>query len=249
LNAAPIPGLLVSYTHSYVNDHARRLIAQTRMPYIAFGLDRAIAGLAGAFWWSERQRKAGTERADGDAQTFVHERPGSERAALEYLATQGVSIVPATLATNEAQAITAAKEMGSPIVLKIASADIAHKSDIGGVALNLGDEQAVGAAYRRIMETCRMRGPNARIDGVLVSPMREHGIELIVGLSRDPQWGPVLAVGLGGIWVEVLQDVSLRILPTDAGEIRRMLTELRGQSCWQASAASRPRIWMLSPRR
>ena len=90
---------------------------------------------------------------------------------------QGVPVVPATVATDEAQAIAAAREFGGPVVLKIASADIPHKSDIGGVALNLGDERAVSAAFRRIMETCRMRAPNARLDGVLVSPMRERGIE------------------------------------------------------------------------
>ena len=228
LNAVPIPAFLASYTHNYVNDHARKIIEQTRVPYVAFGLDRAIAGLAGAFWWSERQRDSRIAPAHGIAGSIVDERPVSERAALDYLATQGVPVVPATLATSEARAIAAAKEIDGPVVLKIASADIAHKSDIGGVALNLEDERAVGAAFRRIMEACRIRAPEARVDGVLVSPMRERGIEFIVGLSCDPQWGPVLAVGLGGIWVEVLQDVSLRILPTNVSEIRRMLTELRG---------------------
>ena len=228
LNAAPIPGFLASYTHNTVNGHAKKIIEQLEVPYVAFGLDRAIAGLAGAFWWSERQRHSRTAPADGIAGSIVNHRPVSERAALDYLATQGVPVVPAILATSEAQAIAAAKQIGGPVVLKIASADIAHKSDIGGVALNLEDERAVGAAFRRIIEACRMRAPEARIDGVLVSPMRERGIELIVGLSCDPQWGPVLAVGLGGIWVEVLQDVSLRLLPTNASEIHCMLNELRG---------------------
>jgi acetate---CoA ligase (ADP-forming) len=78
------------------------------------------------------------------------------------------------------------------------------------------------------MEAARTSAPSAHLDGVLVSPMRERGVELIVGLSRDPQWGLVLAVGLGGVWVEILQDVSLRVLPVDTAEIRRMLAELRG---------------------
>ena len=111
------------------------------------------------------------------------------------------------------------------MVLKIASDDIAHKSDIGGVALNLEGDAAVAEAFRRIMAAAPA---GARVDGVLVAPMRSGGLELFVGCTRDPQWGPVIAVGLGGVWVEVLQDVALRPLPIDAAEVRRMLGELRG---------------------
>jgi acyl-CoA synthetase (NDP forming) len=228
LNEAPIPGLLVSYTPSHVNVHARKLVQLTQAPYLAFGLDRAIAGLAGVSWWSERLRQPRNATPDAPAVEALRERPSSERAALQFLEQHGVPVVPATLAVDEAQAVAAAVRIGAPVVLKIASPDIAHKSDIGGVALNLEGEGAVRAAFRRVMDAARTRVPQARIEGVLVSPMRERGIELLVGLSRDPQWGPVLAVGLGGVWVEVLEDVSLRVLPLDASEIRRMLTELRG---------------------
>ena len=115
--------------------------------------------------------------------------------------------------------------IGGRVVLKIASDDIAHKSDIGGVALNLQGDDAVAEAFRRIMTVAPA---GARVDGVLVAPMRSGGLELFVGCTRDPQWGPVIAVGLGGVWVEVLQDVALRPLPIDAAEVRRMLAELRG---------------------
>lgn len=111
------------------------------------------------------------------------------------------------------------------MVLKIASADIQHKSDIGGVALNVAGDDAVAAAFRRIMAAAPA---GTKVDGVLVSPMRERGLELFVGCTRDPQWGPVLAVGLGGLFVEVLQDVALRILPVTPAEVRRMLGELKG---------------------
>jgi acyl-CoA synthetase (NDP forming) len=227
LNETPVPGLLVSYTPGHVNDRARRLVAEYQAPYFAFGLDRAIEGLAGVFRWSERQRTL--RPTPGAALPQISgERPSSERAALEFLARHGVPVVPATLATDEAQAIAAARSIGGPVVLKIASPDIAHKSDIGAVALNVEGERAVGAVFRRIMDAARTHAPAAKLDGVLVSPMRERGIELIVGVSRDPQWGPVLAVGLGGVWVEVLRDASLRVLPVDTDEIRRMLTGLRG---------------------
>jgi acetate---CoA ligase (ADP-forming) len=111
------------------------------------------------------------------------------------------------------------------VVLKIASADIQHKSDIGGVALNLEGDDAVAEAFRRVMSVAPQ---GTRVEGVLVSPMRENGLELFVGCTRDPQWGPVLAVGLGGIFVEILQDVALRVLPVTPDEVRRMLSELKG---------------------
>ncbi len=229
LNEADVPGLLVSYTPAVVNDHAKKIIGETKAPYVACGFDRAISAFAGAFWWSKRQREA--KQSGAIAQTLQRssgERPSSERAALEYFERKGVPVVPATVAVDEAQAVAAANGYGGRVVLKIASPDIAHKSDIGGVALNLDGEQAVRSAYRRIVDAARSHAPDARIDGVIVSPMRDRGVELIVGMSRDAQWGPVLAVGLGGVWVEVLQDVSLRILPTHVGEIRNMLTELKG---------------------
>lgn len=227
LNDAPIPGILASYTHTYVNDHARRLLQANGAPYFAFGLDRAIAALGGVMAWSQRLRRWRGAVA-GSAIEASHEQPSSERAALAFLARHGVPVVPAALVEGEAAAVAAFRTRGGPVVLKIASDDIPHKSDIGGVALDLDSEQAVAAAYRRIMASVQKGAPAARVAGVLVSPMRERGVELIVGIARDPQWGLVLAVGLGGVWVEVMKDVSLRVLPVDADEIRTMLDELRG---------------------
>jgi succinyl-CoA synthetase beta subunit len=156
--------------------------------------------------------------------------PDTERAVLDHLARHGVPVVPATLVTDEASAVAAAASFRGPVVLKIASADIQHKSDIGGVALNVAGEAAVAAAFRRVMAAAPA---GARVDGVLVSPMRERGLELFVGCTRDPQWGAVLAVGLGGIFVEVLQDVALRVLPVTPAEVRRMLGELKGAKMLQ----------------
>jgi len=96
------------------------------------------------------------------------------------------------------------------------------------VILNVLGDAAVSDAYTRVLAAARDRCPGAQVDGAIVAPMRGRGIELFVGCSRDPQWGTVLAVGLGGVWVEVLQDVALRLLPVDAGEVRRMLGSLRG---------------------
>ena len=228
LNDIAVPGVLASYTHAVVNEHARKIIEATGAPYCAFGLDRAVSALGGVFWWSGMQRDARTTVPAASVPRRVDQRPVSERAALAYLAAQGVPVVPATLVRDAAAAVAAARALGGAVVLKIDSPDIAHKSDIGAVALNLEGDEAVSAAFARVVAAARIHAPHAAVDGVLVAPMRERGIELIVGMARDPVWGPVLAVGLGGVWVETLKDVALRVLPVDAAEVRRMLQELRG---------------------
>jgi len=136
--------------------------------------------------------------------------------------------VPGSIASDAAAAVAAARALDAPVVIKIASPDIAHKSDIGGVVLNLAGDDAVRAGFEQVMAAARKNCPQARLDGAIVAPMRGRGIELLVGFTRDPQWGPILAVGLGGVWVEVLQDAALRPLPVDAAEVRRMLAGLRG---------------------
>jgi acetate---CoA ligase (ADP-forming) len=233
LAALPVPGFLVSYTNTRVNDFAQTIIAETGANYLACGLDRALTGLSGAFWWSQRYR----EHTDAlktkssyvkVAPTSNIERPRSEHEALAFLGRQGIPVVPIILAKNVDQAVAAARQLGSAVVVKIASPDIAHKSDMGGVVLNLQGDDAVREAMARVLQAAANQYPNALIEGVLVAPMRERGIELFVGYTRDPQWGPVLAVGLGGVWVEILQDVAIRPLPVDAREIKRMLQGLRG---------------------
>lgn len=224
-----VPGLLVSYTNTIVNDMARRIIRDFGVNYLACGLDRALTGLAGAMKWSERYRAAATRKDLAPALAEAgSERPQSEREALEYLARRGVPVVPASLVTNADHAVAAARSLGCAVVIKVASPDIAHKSDIGAVALNLQGDDAVRAGFDQVMSAAREHCPTARLDGAIVAPMRGRGIELFVGFSRDPQWGPILAVGLGGVWVEVLQDVVLRRLPVDTDEVKRTLSGLRG---------------------
>lgn len=132
------------------------------------------------------------------------------------------------------------------MVLKIASAQIPHKTEVGGVALNLQGDEAVAEAWGAMHARVRAARPDAHIDGILVAPMRPEGLELFVGTLRDPQWGAVLAVGLGGIWVEVLQDTSLRLLPVTPADVKNMLAELRGSRLlegWRgAPAADRDKI-------
>lgn len=142
----------------------------------------------------------------------------------------GIATSGASLATSREQAVEIAGELGFPAVLKVLSADIPHKSDMGGVKLGLADVEAVAVAYDEIMEALKARVPGARLDGVSVQKMAAPGIEVIVGVSRDPQFGPLLMFGLGGVFVEVLKDVAFRLIPLTDLDVSEMMSEVRGMA-------------------
>ncbi|WP_074955314.1 acetate--CoA ligase family protein [Alicyclobacillus macrosporangiidus] len=166
--------------------------------------------------------------------------PWPEHRAREFLRDRGVPVIPGRLATQVEEAVSAARSLGYPVALKIQSADIAHKSDVGGVRLDIRSDEQVRDAYVSIIRNVRDNSPESRVDGVLVTPMRSGGVELLVGIVRDPLWGPVLAVGLGGVFVEVLQDTALRVLPVGKEDIREMLVELRGAALLQGARGTLP---------
>ncbi len=132
------------------------------------------------------------------------------------------------LADSRLSAIQIAKELEFPVALKISSPDIIHKSDVGGVKLNLGSAEAVEKAFDELLSAVKSSNPQARIDGVLVSKMASPGLEVIAGMNRDPQFGPVILFGLGGIMVEMFQDVSLRLLPFAREDALSMIREIKG---------------------
>ena len=121
------------------------------------------------------------------------------------------------------------EEIGYPAVLKISSVDITHKSDAGGVKVNLKDKAAVEKAYDDIMASCTSKYPDANIEGVAVQGMAKIGTEVIIGMTKDPSFGPVLMFGLGGIFVEVLKDVAFRIVPLDKNDASEMIQEIKGK--------------------
>ncbi|MBN2408419.1 MAG: acetate--CoA ligase family protein, partial [Candidatus Aminicenantes bacterium] len=136
-----------------------------------------------------------------------------EHEAYDVLRAYRFPVIESRLAETELGAVQAARALGFPVVLKIASPDIVHKFDFDGVRLDLKDEVGVGQAYRDILKNVRRRKPDARIAGVTVEKMAPPGKEIILGMSRDPQFGPVLMFGLGGIYVEALEDVTFRLAP------------------------------------
>lgn len=152
----------------------------------------------------------------------------SEAEAKRLLALAGIPCVPEQPCATAEDAVRAAEAMGYPVVLKILSPDIIHKSEIGGVLLNVSDASAVRAGFADLLQRARDHAPAARIEGVLVAKQVKGGIEVAMGIVNDPVFGPVAMVGLGGIFIEVLQDVVFRRCPFSTLEAETMIRQLRG---------------------
>ena len=164
----------------------------------------------------------------------------TEVESKELLKKAGIPVVEAKLARSKKEAISMGKEMGFPVVLKISSPDVVHKSDSGGVKLGLANATQVGKAYTEIISSVKQAYPEAQIEGVSVQPMAPSGVEVIVGMSKDPQFGPVLMFGLGGILVEVLKDVSFRIVPVTERDAREMIREIKGYPILEGYRGQKP---------
>jgi acyl-CoA synthetase (NDP forming) len=245
IESSPIPVIPIGSTCVDISGWGKEVLARHRLSVLP-GMDVGIAALGKALRWLENRGSAsiGDAFAAAAVAAAVPARvaaggPWSEAEARELLASAGVPVVPGGLAKSADEAVVIAREVGLPVALKICSARITHKSDIGGVALGLSSEAEVRAAYEKV-SAAGATVTGAAIDGVLVTPMRGGGVELLAGVTVDPTFGPVLAVGLGGVWVEVLADTSLRVLPVGAEEVRRMLGELRGSSLLRGARGSMP---------
>jgi acyl-CoA synthetase (NDP forming) len=256
---SPVPVFLSSNTCLDLPDYPRRLLAENDL-YLLPGIDlgmRAIGHLARWRQWRDELLarpvqavpfgdsafgdSAFGDSAFGDGEVSCPAGVWAEDEGRQLLATHGVVMVPGRLVASEQEARQAFEELGGvPVAVKICSRDIAHKSDIGGVALSVDSAEGAARAYRTVLGAARDAVPTATVRGVLVSPMREPGVDLIVGVTSDPTFGPVLAVGLGGIWVEVVRDSALRILPVDADDVRAMVTGLRGAPLLLGGRGQRP---------
>lgn len=204
----------------------------------ASGLD-ALVRLASLTQISGLYRTADTSRdvsgggvpihasADAAAQPLDPAAFTNEWHAKRVLAEAGIPVASERLAVDVEDAVRGARTIGYPVVLKIASHDIPHKTEVGGVALDLGDDEAVRLAHARLLDNAARLAPQARVDGVVVARMERGGVELIAGVSRDPVFGPVVMVGMGGIHAEVLQDVAVQVAPVSPTEALRMLRSLR----------------------
>ena len=153
----------------------------------------------------------------------------TEIESKRILIDAGIHCTDTRLARTREEALSLADAIGYPVVLKISSTGITHKSDAGGVRVNLNSRADVEAAYDGIMTSARQKFPSADIEGISVQTMAKAGIEVIMGMTQDPTFGPVLMFGLGGILVEVLKDVSFRIAPLEQKDAAAMIGEIKGR--------------------
>ncbi len=152
----------------------------------------------------------------------------TETESKQLLKEAGIPVVETKLANSKEEAISISREIGFPVALKVVSPDILHKSDCGGVHLSLEDETQVGRSFTDIITAAKQANPSALIQGVSVQKMIKTGVEVIMGMSKDAQFGPAIMFGIGGVFVEVLNDVSFGIVPITKNDAARMIKEIKG---------------------
>jgi acyl-CoA synthetase (NDP forming) len=171
-------------------------------------------------------------KVKNQGRNYVH-----EAEAVQVVKSYGFQIPKSKIATNEDDCVNLSEEIGYPVVLKISSPDIVHKVDVGGVELNLKNAQEVRDAFQRIMQNIRQAKGDASIVGINIQEFIRNGKEVIIGMKRDPQFGPLLMFGLGGIYVEIFRDVSFRLVPIkelgarhmiDSTKVSKILLGVRG---------------------
>jgi len=232
------PIVVMGNTLTDITPVGRDVASQTGFPGVLGGIHHGLTALGRAVRWSELYRASLAATAAAPSPSLsasaptplsLPDEPGaswSEYRASAFVAEHGIPVVPSVLATDPIAAAEAANALGYPVVVKLAADEIEHKSDIGGVKVGLRDPAEVMAAYADVVSAGREVG--ADVQGALVQPQRSGGVELLVGIVTDPVWGQVLAVGLGGVWVEILRDTAIRVLPVDRDQILQALRSLRG---------------------
>ncbi len=225
------------------------------------GLDNVLRAVKHLIEYAEFQEKRGRKTAkrcfstedggrraeDGERKRKAREilrgangRVLTESAGKQILALYGIPITKECVATSADDAAHKARAIGFPVALKIVSSQLTHKTEAGGVALNVQNADEARAAFERVMQNARRYKPDAELQGVLVQEMVGRGQEMIVGMTRDPQFGAAIIVGLGGIFVEVLKDIAMRVPPIDADEARAMIDSLKGKAILQGARGAKP---------
>jgi len=242
--------VLVSFMGAHLMTEAHAILRERGVPNMSQP-ERAVKALEAMMEYSRRKNQSLESppeiELDSEAVRAVIEearRRGAhalaERQARHIVEACGVRLPGSILATSQGEAVEAAEKIGYPVVLKVSSEDILHKSDAAGVKLSLEDDAAVRQAFADIMASAKAYKPDAAVEGVLVQEMVTGGTEVIVGMNRDPQFGPLVMFGLGGIYVELLKDVSFRVAPLTAGQARRMVEETRSAAILKGFRGSGP---------
>lgn len=224
---ASTPVLLANTSVRSLTPRVRELRTETQAPTVFGGVDRILPAIRDVQWWTRERERVRAEPLSVSVEVTGEQRgTWTEQRCRPLLEQAGVPVVPGGVATTPDEAARLAAGWEGPTVLKVLSDDIVHKTDVGGVALGV-DMADVHRAAAQVLERVRSAVPDAKVDGLLVSPQRDEGIDLIVGVVREPGWGNVLAVGLGGVWAEVHRDVQRVALPAGPDEIEQALRRLR----------------------
>jgi acetyl coenzyme A synthetase (ADP forming)-like protein len=241
IDASGIVGkpVTVSFVGGERSDKAMRWLVENKIPAYP-APDLAVNAMA-ALREYDRLRASVTEPIavhmdtnQAEARAIIAKARADGRGALteveakQVFASYGLPVAATKLARSEDEAVAMAKQMGYPVVMKIVSPDILHKSDAGGVKVNIKDEAALREAYRTILVNAKAYKADANIHGIAIQEMAPWGTEVILGSVNDPTFGPTMMFGLGGIFVEVLKDVTFRVAPVAPGQAKRMLGEIRG---------------------
>jgi acyl-CoA synthetase (NDP forming) len=223
------------------------LVESAGIPILADGL-QAVEAITKLAWYHERARRA--SEVDGPpprilpgegVDALIHSPDRlSEFQCKRILNCYGIPITREVLAVSAETAAEHASELGYPVALKIQSGEILHKTEAGGIRLDLHSDQEVRAAYHEVIANSRRHSPDAAIQGVLVQEMLKDGVEVIIGTTRDPVFGHVIMFGLGGIFVEALRDVSFRVAPLTRGDAEEMIREIKGYRVLQGMRGRPP---------
>jgi len=231
-------------------ENSLKIMCQRKVPNYSFP-ERAVTAIEAMYKYTLWQKRPATKAKIFDVQkervvSFFEKMKQAgrqhlnEEEARQVISAYGFRIPKSILATSEIEAVKAAEEIGYPVVIKISSPDILHKSDFGGVRIGIKNEREVRNCFCDITQKARRLMPDAEIKGVLVQQMITGGKEVILGMSRDPQFGPLLMFGLGGIYIEILKDVSFRIAPIGLNEAEDMIQEIRSFPLLKGARGERP---------
>lgn len=237
------PLFVLSLVSNGLTADCRTFSAETGVPMLedVTGGMKAVRKLVdhGVFRRKDKPPRMAVESVDFHAPEGVGAL--AEHDSKRILARAGITATREGLAETPGQAVEIAADLGHPVALKVQSPDVPHKSDAGGIHLGAATAEEVETAYLRITRNVKAAHPDARIDGVLVQEMVSDGLEVIVGMVHDAQFGPLVMVGLGGIYVEVFKDAAFRLPPLDGEDVREMLAELRGGALLDGLRGGKPR--------
>lgn len=231
-------------------ENSLKIMCQRKVPNYSFP-ERAVSAIEAMYKYTLWQKRPVPKAKIFDVQkenvsSFFEKMKQAgrqhlnEEEARQVISSYGFRIPKSILAASEPEAVKAAEEIGYPVVIKISSPDILHKSDFGGVRIGVKNATEVRTCFCDITQKARRLMPDAEIKGVLVQEMITGGKEIILGMSRDPQFGPLLMFGLGGIYIEILKDVSFRIAPIGLNEAEEMIQEIRSFPLLKGARGERP---------